>query len=196
MPRGYAGEAASPRAGDTADVAHAGVDHLRVPPVPPRHSRVRSYLRPCLVPRHRGGELVLKGDVGVVADAHLDLADLTTAEGERRLVLLAHRVTAVATHAQALATQREVGWLRADLLLGDDPIVDVELGRPVGGVALVDGLLVELHTGHGLAGLQAVGDELLLGRDADEVVDVVELAVLDEQGVTAEPRSLGEDHSG
>src|ERR1700749_566150 len=69
MPRGYAGEAASPRAGDTADVAHAGVDHLRVPPVPPRHSRVRSYLRPCLVPRHRGGELVLKGDVGVVAAA-------------------------------------------------------------------------------------------------------------------------------
>jgi len=54
-------------------------------------------------------------------------------------------------------------------------------------VAFPEPLLDELDAEDAVAHLQfAVGDELLLGRDADEVVDVPELAVLDEQGMAAE----------
>jgi hypothetical protein len=45
---------------------------------------------------------------------------------------------------------------------------------------------------HWPARIQAKG-ELLLGGDADEVVDVPELAVLEEQGVAAEAGPVGQD---
>jgi hypothetical protein len=35
---------------------------------------------------------------------------------------------------------------------------------------------------------------MLLGLGAEEVIDVVQPAVFNEQGVTAEPRGLSEDH--
>ena len=41
-----------------------------------------------------------------------------------------------------------------------------------------------------------LGHELLLGFDAEEVVDVVQLAVLDEQCVAAEAGAVREDHPG
>ena len=47
-----------------------------------------------------------------------------------------------------------------------------------------------------LPGLQLGRDELLLRLDAEEVVDVVQLLVLDEQRVAAEARTVREDHAG
>jgi hypothetical protein len=38
--------------------------------------------------------------------------------------------------------------------------------------------------------------ELLLGLDAEEIVNVVHLLILDEQSVAAEARAVGEDNAG
>jgi hypothetical protein len=62
-------------------------------------------------------------------------------------------------------------------------------------VVLARALLGELDPDDVGPGGGRVGDQPLLGRDAEEVVDVVELAVLDEQGVAPEAGALGEDHA-
>ena len=54
----------------------------------------------------------------------------------------------------------------------------------------------ELHTKRVLALREFARDELLLGLDAEEVVNVVKLAVLDEQGVPAEARAMRENDAG
>ena len=76
--------------------------------------------------------------------------------------------------------------LRAHRTLGHDLVVHVQLGRADGLVVLPGLLSRELHAERVLAGLQLRTDELLLRRDAEEVVDVVQLLVLDEQRVPAE----------
>ena len=47
-----------------------------------------------------------------------------------------------------------------------------------------------------LPGLSSPRHELLLRLDAEEVVDVVQLVILDEERVAAEARTVGEDHAG
>ena len=59
-------------------------------------------------------------------------------------VLARDGVAAVVADAEALAAEREVAGHRADLLLGDDLVVDVELERPVGFAVLAQPLLGEL----------------------------------------------------
>jgi hypothetical protein len=56
-------------------------------------------------------------------------------------------------------------------------------------VVLARSLLGELHADDVPSGGRCVGDDLLLGRDAEEVLDVVELAVPDEEREAAEPRA-------
>ena len=55
----------------------------------------------------------------------------------------------------------------------------------------------ELHAERVFAGLQFLSrNEVLLGFDAQEVVDVVQLVLLDKQGVPAKARAVGEDDAG
>jgi len=53
-------------------------------------------------------------------------------------------------------------------------------------------ILDELDADHVLAGAGCITDQALLGRDAEEVVDIDELTVLDVQRMFAEARAVGE----
>jgi hypothetical protein len=103
-------------------------------------------------------------------------------------------VAAVVADAQPLPAEREVAGHGAQLAVGHDLVVDVELERPVGLVVLAHALLGELHPHDVAARAGRRGREAGLGRDAEEVVGVGQGAVLDEQRVPAEPRPVGEDH--
>src|SRR5262249_4784660 len=122
--------------------------------------------------------------------------DLPALEGAGRLVLLAHRVGAVGADAEP-AAEAELARLRPHRALSDELIVDVEL-RGAQRLAVLARLLPdELDSDGVLAGFQlAFRDEVLLGPDAEEVVDVVELAVFDKQDVPAEARAPGENDAG
>ena len=127
-------------------------------------------------------------------DRDPDALDRSAMELSRRLVLLADGVAAVVADAEPVARQRELARLRLHRAFGDDLVVDVETGLPERLVVRAGPLADELHAERVLAGLQDFRrDELLLRLDAEEVVDVVELVVLDEQRVTAEARAVGED---
>jgi hypothetical protein len=63
-------------------------------------------------------------------------------------------------------------------------------------VVLADTLLRELRTERILAGLKLLRDELLFRLDAQEVVDVIQLLVLDKQRMTAEARAVGKNDAG
>ena len=67
---------------------------------------------------------------------------------------------------------------------GDDLVVHVELGRAQRLVVGTRSRAVELHAERVLAGLQIDRrDELLLRLDAQEIIDVVELVILDEEAM-------------
>ena len=125
----------------------------------------------------------------------LDTPNAPAGERVGRRVLGADRRAGVAPDRQAFTTERVVARLGAHRALGDELVVDVQLGGAVRLVVVADRLLDELHAEHALADGDTFADELLLGRHADEAVDVVQLAVLHEQGVTAEPRAVGEQHA-
>jgi hypothetical protein len=78
-------------------------------------------------------------------------------------------------------------------LIGHDLGVDEELGLADGLLVLARTLPGELHPKCVLAGRELGGDERLLRRNAEEVVDVVQLFVLEEQRVPAEARAAGKD---
>ena len=109
---------------------------------------------------------------------------------------LRHGVGGVAADAEPVAAERELGQLGAHRPARRPPAsstysVVVPCASPCSPVALLD----ELHAEHVLARLERLGDELLLRRDAEEVVDVPELPVLEEQRVAAEAGAVGEDHA-
>ena len=146
------------------------------------------------VARHRGGEVRLDVDVGVIRDVEDDLLDLAVRELEPRARVHARDgIRRVVADAQALAAQREVAHHGADLLLGDLLVVDVELERPDALAVLAHPLLRELDADDVLAGCRRRRLDAILRRDAEEVVGVGDRAVLDEQRVAAEPRAVGED---
>ena len=137
---------------------------------------------------HRSCQVSLDVDVGVVGDVEHDLGDRAAGELELRSgVETRHGVGAVVADAQTLATQREVAHHGSDLFLGHQLIVDVELERPDALAVLTDLLFRELDADDVLAGRRRRRRDPVLGRDAEEVVDVRDLAVLDQQCVTAEP---------
>src|SRR6185503_10610524 len=53
----------------------------------------------------------------------------------------------------------------------------------------------ERHAKGMLAGREFLRDELLLRFEAEEVVHVMQLSILDEQHVAAEARAMSEDHA-
>jgi len=75
------------------------------------------------------------------------------------------------------------------------PIVDVERRGADRLVLVVDALACEVDTEDVPARRGQVGGPRLLLADAEEVVHVVQLPVLEEQGVPAEAGALGEHHA-
>src|SRR5690349_2133690 len=146
-----------------------------------------------LVARQRGRDVALDVDVDVVRDVEHHLVDAPTGPLESGLVLGAHRIPAVIADAQSLTAQREVARLGAQWRRGHLPIVDVQLGGAMELAVLPDALLDELDAHDVTAGVWRRSRETGLGWDAQEVVGVGQGAVLDEQGVTAETRPVGED---
>jgi hypothetical protein len=133
-------------------------------------------------------------DVGVVGDVEHDLDDPAAGEVEAVRVGGADPVATVVADAQALAAQREVPEHRPDLVAGPQLVVDVQLQRSDRLVVLTHPFLGELDP-HDVPPRGRDGRrDHLLGWDTEEVVDVAELAVLDDQGVAAEARAVGEDH--
>ena len=139
--------------------------------------------------------MLFEVDVGVVGDVDLDLWIVPPSNGKHG-VYCSLTASPVSRPMQRPSPQSEKWpvWVRI-APSATTSAVDVQLGGPVGLAVLALALLDELDAEHVRAGLQRFGHELLLGRDAEEVVDVVQLAVLDEQRVAAEARALGEDHA-
>src|SRR5829696_951016 len=145
---------------------------------------------------HHGDGLFLEVDERLTGDVDDRLGDGAAGEGERvgAGVVGRDRLARVLAHVQALADQREVARLGHDPALADLLVVD-EQGQRHGGrqaVALLDEGGRQQH----LAGRDLPGglDRLLVA--ADEVVDVLELSVLDVQGVAAEAGAVREQHPG
>src|SRR5215471_19135685 len=148
-----------------------------------------------LVARHARGELALDVDVRVVRDVvhHSDHAAVS--ERELRLVLLRHRVATVEADAEPLAAERVVAGLRPEVAARDRFVVDVQRHLAERLEVLADRLLRELDADDVLAALRRGTRETLLGRNAEEVVDEAQLAVLDEQRIAAEARALCDDYA-
>src|SRR5262249_50528764 len=123
-----------------------------------------------------------------------DPQGLPALEAAGGLVFLAHRIGAVVADAQTVPSERELAGLGLQRPLCDDLVVDVEL-RGADRLAVLARLLArELHPKGVLAGLDvSLRDKLLLGLDAEEVVDVMQLPALHEKRVAAEAGSVRED---
>src|SRR5262249_43848531 len=103
---------------------------------------------------------------------------------------------AVASDAQTIARQGELAGLRLHVSLRDDSFVYVKRALAEG-FAVPAGLVAnELHAERVLARLELIGDKLLLRLDAQEVVAVMQLPVLDVQSMAAEARAVRKDHTG
>src|SRR5579872_6375106 len=117
-------------------------------------------------------------------------------ERARCLVFGTDRVATVVTDAESITRERELARLRLHRALGNDLVVDVQLHRAQRFLVRTGARTGELHAKRVLAWLQFNRrDELLLGLDAKEVVDVVELVVLDKQRMPAEARAVRKDHA-
>src|SRR5262245_57184370 len=110
-------------------------------------------------------------------------------------MLFAHLVAAVEADAEAIAAKREVTDLCPHWTFHDHFSVDVELGGAER-LAVLSGLFPdELHPQRMLARSERWRDELLFRFDAEEVIDVVQLAILDEERVAAEAGAMRENHA-
>src|SRR5262245_24120553 len=91
------------------------------------HAASRSLMATFLLPHHHPPRLLPEVEVLRLLDGDSDEEDLPALELPRRPVLLAHRVGAVGADAEA-AAEAELARLRPHRALGDELIVDVELG--------------------------------------------------------------------
>ncbi len=82
---------------------------------------------------------------------------------------------------------------RPDLVLCNQLVVDVQLEWSDALAVLTHPLLGELDADDVLSRGWGGRRDPVLGWDAEEVVDVGDLAVLDQQGMAAEPGAVGED---
>jgi hypothetical protein len=114
-------------------------------------------------------EVALQVDVAVVADVVDDLDDPAAGELELGLVLARDGVAAVVADAETFAAEAIARRDRPELVLRHDPVVDVELERAKRLVGLARALLGELDPDDVGPGGGRVGDQPLLGRDAEEV---------------------------
>src|SRR5262245_20314216 len=142
---------------------------------------------------HRRGGFLLEIEVDLFADVDPDAEDSAVGELVGRLILVADLVLAVIADADAVAAKREMPRLGLPRRFGNDLIVDVQL-RLADRFAVRPALVAhERRAEHVLARRQSLGHELLFRLDAEEVVDVVEPAILDEQRMAAEARTVRED---
>src|SRR6478672_4086192 len=139
-----------------------------------------------LVARQDGPESPLQIDVGVVADVVGHREDLTAGEVEPRGVFGRYRVGAVTSDGHAFAAQRIVPTLCPEVTGGDSVVIDVQGHRAENLELLADGTLGEIDADHMLSRCGDRATEFLLRRDANEVVDEVQLTVLHEHRVAAE----------
>src|SRR5512133_257100 len=132
-------------------------------------------------------------DEGFAADVDEDAFDGAADERPGRVacVVVGDWLGPGASDDQAAAAQSELAGLRPDRILTELLVADIETEGALGGhgVALLfeGGGQDDVAAWDGLVGL----DDLL--ELPDEVVDVLEPAILHVQGVAAEPRALGED---
>src|SRR5262249_17478011 len=125
-----------------------------------------------------------------------DAEDRAALKGAGRFVFCAHRITTIEADAETVARQCELAALGPHVAPSHRLTVDIERGL-ADRLALRPGLLAnKLHAKRIFARLELVRDELLLRLDAEEIVDVVQLPILDEQAVAAEARAVGEDDAG
>src|SRR4029450_6933519 len=99
---------------------------------PPLYDPAHAVDRARLVAGHGAGEVELDVDVGVVADVEHDLDDFAPGELELGPVHAGDGVATVIAAAQPLSAEGKVAGHGAQLALGDDLVIDVELERPVG----------------------------------------------------------------
>src|ERR1035441_9439083 len=115
-------------------------------------------------------------------------------------ILPAHKMSVAEVKAEiepeGFRLEKTLENLRAHRAFRHDLVVDVELGRAQRLMVRAGFLPGELHAERVLAGFQCAGDKLLFRFDPQKVVNVVQLLVLDEQGVAAEARTVGKDHAG
>src|SRR5262245_13651495 len=157
----------------------------------PRPNMARSPFRS--IPRQCGCKLALHVHVRVVRDVVDHLDDPTTGEGEPRVVFRRYTIGAVIADSQPFSRKGVVPALRAEVAGADGLVVDEQRHRAERLVRLADGLLLEFDADDVLARAGCRAGQLLLGRNAEEVVDEMEPAVLDEHRVPAEARALRHD---
>ncbi len=131
--------------------------------------------------------------------AHVDehAPDRPAGEAPRRRsrVVVGDRLAAVTADAQPLAADGELARLGLDPALADLAVAVVERQDAVRDAGRVLAVLVEGRgQDHLVAGWNHLGGDDLLLDAADEVVDVVQQAVLDVQRVAAEPGAVREQH--
>src|SRR5262249_30230589 len=92
--------------------------------------------------------------------------------------------------------KRELAQLGLHRALGHDLVVDVELHPTEVLLELARGFADELHPEDVFTWLKFLGgDKVLFRFDAEEVVNVVQLLVLEEERVPPKARAMREDHA-
>ena len=150
---------------------------------------------PNLVAGEGGRGLALQVEVLLLADIDSDTQDSSAGEWESGRVGAADGVGAIEADAQPVTAQGERPDLGSHRAFGHNLFADIQFRGAQRLAVLACALSDELHAERQLTRLQFRRDERLLGFDAEEVVDVVELAVFDEQRVAAEARAVREDHT-
>ena len=142
----------------------------------PAGPRVSQAWRRWLFAHQRSPRFPFQVFIRRLFDRDADALDRSAAERAGRLVFLADSVTAVVADAKPVTGQGELGRLRLHRAFGSDLVVDVELHRAQRLLVGAGAGACELHAERVLAGLQFLArNEVLLGFDAQEVVNVVQL---------------------
>lgn len=124
-----------------------------------------------------------------------DAEDRPTLKRAWGSVGITHGVAAVVANTKAVARQRELANLRAHWSFGHDLVVYVEFGLALGFLELTGTLPDKFHAEGVFAGLKVRRDECLFGLEAEEIVNVIQLLILDEERMTAEARAVGKNYA-
>src|SRR5215510_7944317 len=151
---------------------------------------------PPLIPAHRRRRFLLKVLIGGLLDGDADTLNCSALKFCWRLIFLAHGVGAVIANTKSIACQRELTELRPNRSFRHHLVVNVKSHLAEVLSILAFTLADKFHAERLFAGLECVRrDKVLLGRNAEKVINVVQLAILNEQRVSAEARAVREDHT-
>src|SRR5262249_11102605 len=144
-------------------------------------------------PFQRAHGLFFEVQIDVRAQVHRNAEDRATFESARRLVFLAHGIPAVVADAEAIARQRELARLRAHAAFRYGLVVHIQ-SRLAKRLSFRTSFLPdEFHAERVLARLEFCRDKLLLRLDPEKIVNVVQLAIFEEEAVAAKSRAVRED---